>query len=68
MITIESVVQMVLYLLVIGCVFWLLNWLIGYVGAPDPFAKFARVFLAVCAVLIIISLLLGLIGHPMVRW
>jgi hypothetical protein len=68
MISIETVVQTVVYLIVIGCVFWLLHFLINYIGLPEPFAKFARVFLVVCAVLILISLLLGLAGHPIVKW
>ena len=68
MISIETVVQVVVYLLVAGAIFWLLSWLIDYCGTPEPFRKFARVFLAVCAVLVLISLLLSFIGHPIIRW
>jgi hypothetical protein len=68
MLSIEQVVMTVIYLLVAGAIFWLLNWLIDYVGLQEPFRKFAKVFLAVCAVLILISLLLGFLGHPIIRW
>ncbi len=68
MVSIETVVTVVVYLLVCGAVFWLLNWLIDYCGIPEPFNKFARIFLAVAAVLVLISLLLSFVGHPLVRW
>jgi len=68
MISIEQVVQVVVYIIVVAAIFGLLWWLIGYAGIPEPFNKFARVFLAVCAVLILIGILLSLIGHPIVRW
>ncbi len=68
MIGIESLVSIVVYLIVVGLVLWLLHWLIGYCGIPEPFNKVARVILAVVAVLLIISLLLSLIGRPLVRW
>lgn len=68
MISIESVVTTLLYLIVVGLVFWLLWWLVEYVGLPQPFDKVARVVLAVAAVFVLIGMLLGLAGHPVVRW
>jgi hypothetical protein len=68
MISIEMVVQVIVYLICVGAIFGLLWWLIGYCGIPEPFNKFARVFLAVCAVLILIGILLGIAGHPIIRW
>lgn len=64
----EDVVQNALLIVVIGVVFWLLHWLIGYVAVPEPFNKVARIILAVAAVLILISVLLSMIGHPIVAW
>lgn len=65
MFSLNLLVQLIIYLLVAGAIFALLNWLIGYVGVPDPFAKAARILLAVFAVLIIIGLLLSLVnGRP----
>lgn len=64
----DSVIHSLVYLIVIGVVFGLLWWLIAYVALPEPFAKVARVVLAVAAVIILINVLLGMVGHPIVRW
>lgn len=64
----ESLIQSVFYLIIIGLVFWLFWWLISYVGLPEPFAKVARVILAVIAVMILVNFLLGLVGKPLIRW
>lgn len=64
MISLTAVANFVLYLIIAGLVFYLLDWLIRYVGIPEPFAKVARVILAVAAVFILIYALLGLAGGP----
>lgn len=63
-----SVIQVVLWLIVVGLIFWLLDWLIRYVGLPEPFAKIARVVLGVAAVILIINALLSLVGSPFISW
>ena len=63
-----AVVSAILYLVVLGLVFWLLWWLIEYCGIPEPFHKVAKVLLAVLAVAVICNVLLGLTGHPLIRW
>lgn len=68
MISISGAVTVVLYLVVAGVIFWLLNWLIDYCGVPDPFRKVARVILAVMAVLVVIGVLMSLVGgQPVFR-
>lgn len=64
----EGVVKSVLILIVLGIIFWLLWWLVDYVGLPQPFNKVVKVILAVAAVIVIINVLLGLIGHPLIAW
>ncbi len=64
----EGVVNAIIYIIVFGLIFWLLHWLISYVGIPEPFAKVARVILAVAAVIILINCLLMLAGRPLFRW
>lgn len=66
-ISLQSVVQTVVFLLVVGAVFWLLYWLVNFVNPPEPFKKFVLVFLAVAGVLILIGLLLNFAGMPLVR-
>ena len=68
MIALEGVVYIVVLLIVAGLIFWLLSWLIDYVGLPEPFHKVARVVLAVAAVLVVIAALLHLVGVPLFRW
>ncbi len=74
MISLSGVVMVVIYLLVAAAIFGLLFWLVGYVGAMLPgdagqlFIKAARIFLAVCVVLILIFLLLSFVnGQPVFR-
>lgn len=62
MISIGGVFHALILLIVVGVIFWLLWWLIGYVGLPEPFNKVARVIMAVAAVIICIAILLSLAG------
>jgi len=64
----DAVIHSLIYLIVIGVVFWLLWWLLAYIALPEPFAKVGRVILAVAAVVVLINILLGIAGHPIFRW
>lgn len=62
MISLSGMVSVIIYLIVAGLVFWLLWWLVGYVGLPEPFRKIANVVLAIAAVIVIIGILLSLVS------
>ena len=62
----EAFVSILVWVVVVGLVFYLLWWLVGYLGLPEPFNKVARVILAIAAVLFLINLLMGLTGHPLI--
>ena len=62
--SIGALVELVIYLIVVGGILWLLLWLISYVGLPDPFAKVAKIIVMVIGVLILINVLLGFAGTP----
>lgn len=64
----EAVVHTLLYVVILGVVFWLLWWLVSYLAPPEPFAKVARAILAIAAVIVLISVLMGMAGHPIIRW
>jgi len=64
--SIDLLLSLVIYLIVIGAICWLLWWLIGFVGIPEPFNKIARGIVAVVAVVLLIGLLLSLVGGPSV--
>lgn len=63
-----AIVGALLWLIIMGVVFWLLWWLIQYVGLPEPFAKVANIILAIAAVVLIINVLMSLGGKPFIRW
>jgi hypothetical protein len=65
----SSLVSILVALIIAGGIVWLLWWLIGYIGLPEPFNKIARVIIAVVAVVFCINLLLSLGGgQPFIRW
>ena len=67
-VSIDSLVSFVIYMIVVGLIFYLLWWLIAFCGIPEPFSKMAKVIIAIVAVLICVNLLLGLVGvPPMIR-
>ena len=68
MISISSAVQVILYLVVGGLIFWLLWYLVNNVGIPEPFKKVANVILLVLAVFVLIGILLTMLtGTPIFR-
>lgn len=59
---ITSLIYFVVYIIVLGLILWLLNYLIDVVPLQDPFRRVAKVALMVIGVLIVILLLLNFIG------
>lgn len=66
MITVNGLIYLVIYAIVLGLIFYLLKWLIDYINPPEPFKKVANVALVVIGVLICIALLLSLVGRPLI--
>ncbi len=66
--SLSSLVETVIYLLIVGGVLWLLLWLVGYIGMPEPIAKVAKIIIMVVGVLICINVLLGLAGTPLLTF
>ena len=60
----QSLFQIVIYLIVTGLIVWLLLWLIDYIGLGEPFNRVAKVIVVVAGVLIVIYALMGLTGVP----
>ena len=65
--SLEGLVELVIYLAIVGGVLWLLLWLVNYIGLPEPFSKVAKIIIMVVGVLICINVLLGFVGSPVVR-
>lgn len=68
LISLSGVVQLMVYLVVAGLVFWLLYFLINYIDPPEPFKKVALVILMVCGVLICIGVLLKFAGVNIIEF
>ena len=60
-----GLLHLLIQIIVVGLVCYLLWWLIGYIGLPEPFNKIARVLVAVVAVIFLLNLVLGLGGTSM---
>lgn len=63
--SLDGLLSFVIYLVIVGLIFWCIWWFLGYVGVPEPFNKVIRVVIGLVALIIVINLLLGLIGSPM---
>ena len=68
MISGQALVMAVIWLVIAGAIFWLLNWLVGYIGVPEPVAKVIKIILAIAIVLVCINALLTVAGHPLITW
>ena len=69
MISASALLSIVVWLVVVGLILYVLWWLIGYVGLPQPFDKVARVIVAVVAAVLLINFLLSLTGAtPLIRF
>jgi uncharacterized membrane protein (DUF373 family) len=59
---IVAVINIIIWLLVVGILYWLLIYVIQAIPIPDPPARFIKIAATVLLVLIILNLILGLIG------
>ena len=59
---IASLVSLVIYLIVVGCILGLLLYLVSVSPVPDPYKGWLRFLVLAVAVIIIIYILLGLVG------
>jgi hypothetical protein len=59
---IMALLTLIIYLAVVGLLYWLLIYVIDAIPIPDPPARIIKIIAMVILVLIIISLLLNLLG------
>jgi len=64
----STLLTAVVWCVVAGLIFWLLNWLIDYTGMPEPFNKVAKVIVAVVAVVMLVNALMSVAGRPFITW
>lgn len=61
-VSIDNLLNNVIYLVIVGLIFWVIWWFIAEVGIPEPFNKVARLLLALVAVIVLVGFLLSLTG------
>jgi hypothetical protein len=59
---ISALVTLIIYLLVLGLLYWLVIYIIDTVPIPDPPARIIKIALMVIMVLVVVVLLLNLLG------
>lgn len=57
-----GLVNLLVWIFAIALICYLLWWVIGYVGLPEPFAKIARAIVAFAAVIFLINAILQVAG------
>lgn len=60
-------IELLIQLVVLGLIFWVIWWFIGYVGIPEPFNKVLRVVIGLVVLIVIINVLLGLTGTSLLN-
>lgn len=68
MISGREIVSVLWQLFVGGLIFGVLWWGQAKMGLKDPFGWLVRGILILLVVIFLVNLLLGLGGHPLVRW
>jgi hypothetical protein len=58
----DSLINLVVWLVVAGLIYWLVIWLLGVCSLPEPFNKMAKIVAALVVFIICVNALLGLTG------
>lgn len=68
MISGETLISVLIYLVIWGLVLYVLWWGLGKLGLPEPFGKIATVVLVLLTVVVLLNLLFGFAGPPLISW
>lgn len=60
----NALIDLFIWVVLIGLIFWLLYWLLGKAGLPEPWNKVALFVLALAAIIILIRIILKVAGNP----
>lgn len=67
-ITGEQALYALIWLVIGGIIFYVLNWGLAKMGLPEPFNKIINVLLILVVVIVLINALLTLVGHGFIRF
>lgn len=68
MVSFTNMIMGVLYLIIVGMIYWLLSWALDKINPPQPFRKVAEVLLILGAVVAVICILLNMVGVKVISW
>jgi len=63
-----ALLNSIVYLVIIGLIFWVLYYALNAINPPEPFKKVISVVLILVACVFLINWLMSLIGDPFIRW
>lgn len=64
----EQLLNALFYLVIWGVIMFILWWGLKTIAPPEPWMKVGKVILVIFTCIVLINLLLGLAGHPIVKW
>lgn len=64
----SNLIDIIIWLLIAGVIYWLGLWLVGQIGPPEPFNKIIRIILAVIVFVIVLNALLSLVGGSFISF
>lgn len=59
---IVALINLIIYIVILGLVFYVLQWAITAIPIPDPFAMVLKVILVLIALVVVLNLLFGMLG------
>jgi len=62
-----GLISLLIWIIIVGCIFSLIWWLVAQLGLPEPFNKVARVVVALIAILLLLNVVFGLVPFPALR-
>lgn len=68
MISGQEVLNVLFYLAIWGLILYVLWWGLGKLALPEPFGKIGTVVLVFLTVVVLLNLLFGFVGAPLVTW
>lgn len=60
--------SLLIQLVIVGAIFGLVLWYIGFAGTPEPVARVIKLIAGLFLLIFLINVLLTFTGHPFVRW
>lgn len=61
----QEILQAILWLVIIGVLYFIVNWGIARMGLPDIIDRALNWILVALVVAVVLNVILGLVGHPL---